>query len=161
MLVLSRHRDESIKVGDTVTVKVIDIRGDKVRLGIDAPAFVPVHREEVYDAIQTQRATQRHRDTDVDCATDGILFIDAAMLDRLRAISRLTHEYHRQLDVLASECCEILGQPNDSSDEADLCRQIVDHSSDPDRVVAQLLQMLAVNNANRELGQVDDVSEST
>lgn len=51
MLVLSRKRDQQIVVGDNVVITVIEIRGDKVRLGIEAPAQVPVHRSEVYDAI--------------------------------------------------------------------------------------------------------------
>ena len=55
MLVLSRHRDESIMVGDDVQITVVDIRGDKVRLGITAPTRVPVHRREVYDVIQRER----------------------------------------------------------------------------------------------------------
>ena len=54
MLVLSRHRDESIMIGDDVTITVVDIRGDKVRLGIDAPQEIPVHRQEVYDAIKRE-----------------------------------------------------------------------------------------------------------
>jgi carbon storage regulator len=54
MLVLSRHRDESIMIGDEIVVTIVDIRGDKVRLGIDAPQDVPVHRQEVYDAIQRE-----------------------------------------------------------------------------------------------------------
>ena len=54
MLVLSRHRDESIVIGDDVVVRVLDIRGDKVRLGIAAPADISVHRREVYDAIQRE-----------------------------------------------------------------------------------------------------------
>ena len=51
MLVLSRHRDESIIIGDDIVITVVDIRGDKVRLGIVAPKDVPVHRQEVFDAI--------------------------------------------------------------------------------------------------------------
>ncbi len=60
MLVLSRHRDECIMIGDDVTITVVDIRGDKVRLGIDAPKHVPVHRQEVYEAIkrENQKASQ-------------------------------------------------------------------------------------------------------
>ena len=54
MLVLSRHRDESIMIGDDVVITVVDIRGDKVRLGIDAPQEIPVHRQEVYDAIKRE-----------------------------------------------------------------------------------------------------------
>lgn len=55
MLVLSRHRDESIIIGDNIVITVVDVRGDKVRLGIDAPTDIPVHRQEVYDAIQRER----------------------------------------------------------------------------------------------------------
>ena len=60
MLVLSRHRDESIMIGDDVKITVVDIRGDKVRLGIDAPQSIPVHRQEVYDAIkrENQKASE-------------------------------------------------------------------------------------------------------
>jgi len=54
MLVLSRHRDESIMIGDDVVVTIVDIRGDKVRLGIDAPQDIPVHRREVYEAIKRE-----------------------------------------------------------------------------------------------------------
>ncbi len=54
MLVLSRQRDESIIIGDNVEITIVDIRGDKVRLGIVAPAEISVHRKEVYDAIQRE-----------------------------------------------------------------------------------------------------------
>ena len=54
MLVLSRHRDEAIMIGDDIVVTIVDIRGDKVRLGIDAPSDIPVHRQEVYEAIQRE-----------------------------------------------------------------------------------------------------------
>jgi carbon storage regulator len=54
MLVLSRQRDESIVIGDNVVVTIVDIRGDKVRLGIQAPGEVPVHRQEVFEAIQRE-----------------------------------------------------------------------------------------------------------
>lgn len=55
MLVLSRKKDEKIVIGDNITLMVIEIRGDKVRLGIDAPKEVSVHREEVYNAIKRER----------------------------------------------------------------------------------------------------------
>ena len=55
MLVLSRQRDESIMIGDNVRITIVDIRGDKVRLGIVAPTEIPVHRKEVYDAIQREK----------------------------------------------------------------------------------------------------------
>lgn len=52
MLVLSRHRDERITIGDDIEITVVEIRGDKVRLGIEAPKNVPIHRREVYDDIK-------------------------------------------------------------------------------------------------------------
>ena len=52
MLVLSRKKNETIVIKDDITITVVDIRGDKVRLGIDAPKDVPVHRREVYEAIK-------------------------------------------------------------------------------------------------------------
>lgn len=58
MLVLSRKKNESIVIGEganAITLVVVEIRGDKVRLGIEAPKDVPVHRQEVYDAIQTHK----------------------------------------------------------------------------------------------------------
>jgi len=60
MLVLSRQRDESIIIGENIVVTIVDIRGDKVRLGIEAPTEVPVHRREVFEAIQREnlRASQ-------------------------------------------------------------------------------------------------------
>src|SRR5208337_249072 len=51
MLVLSRKKDESIVINDDITIVVVEIRGDKVRLGVEAPKEVPVHRREVFDAI--------------------------------------------------------------------------------------------------------------
>lgn len=59
MLVLSRQRDESIFIGDNIKITVVDIRGDKVRLGIEAPTEIPVHRQEVYEAIQRENARDR------------------------------------------------------------------------------------------------------
>ena len=68
MLVLSRHRDESIMIGDDVVVTIVDIRGDKVRLGIEAPQSIPVHRQEVYEAIQREnrQASQTSSSTTKD-----------------------------------------------------------------------------------------------
>ena len=54
MLVLSRQRDQTIMIGDDIEITVVDIRGDKVRLGINAPPEIPVHRKEVYEAIKRE-----------------------------------------------------------------------------------------------------------
>jgi len=58
MLVLSRQRDQTVMIGDEIEITVVDIRGDRVRLGFRAPAEVPVHRKEVYESIrrENQRA---------------------------------------------------------------------------------------------------------
>lgn len=56
MLVLSRKKNESIVINDDITIVVVEIRGDKVRLGIEAPKEVPVHRNEVYEAIRRSEA---------------------------------------------------------------------------------------------------------
>lgn len=55
MLVLSRKRDESIMISDNIEIVIVDIRGDKVRLGITAPKEIPVHRKEIYNAIQREK----------------------------------------------------------------------------------------------------------
>ncbi len=54
MLVLSRQRDETIMIGDDIEITVVDVRGDKVRIGITAPSHIPVHRKEVYEAIKRE-----------------------------------------------------------------------------------------------------------
>lgn len=66
MLVLSRQKDQTIMIGDLIEITVVDIRGDKVRLGITAPLTIPVHRKEVYEAIQNEnREASRVRLDDV------------------------------------------------------------------------------------------------
>lgn len=56
MLVLSRLRDETIMIGDDIQITIVDIRGDKVRLGISAPTRIAVHRKEVYESIKSENA---------------------------------------------------------------------------------------------------------
>lgn len=68
MLVLSRFTDEQIVIGDNITITVVEIRGDKVKLGIDAPPQVSVHRREVYDAIQRTGVDRRQAVADVKLA---------------------------------------------------------------------------------------------
>ena len=58
MLVLSRKKNESIVINNDITIVVVEIRGDKVRLGVEAPKEIPVHRREVYDAIKRNAALQ-------------------------------------------------------------------------------------------------------
>lgn len=83
MLVLSRQRDESIMIGDGIEVSIVDIRGDKVRLGINAPKEVPIHRKEIYDAIRRENKQLTGADVagvlaaekqqrDVPATTDGV-----------------------------------------------------------------------------------------
>lgn len=69
MLVLSRKKNESIVINDDITIVVVEIRGDKVRLGVEAPKEVPVHRNEVYEAIrrnqeQATKSTSETGETD-------------------------------------------------------------------------------------------------
>ena len=61
MLVLSRQKDESIMIGDNVEITIVDVRGDKVRLGITAPKDISVHRREVYDAIQREKNEKKEK----------------------------------------------------------------------------------------------------
>lgn len=64
MLVLSRQRDETIMIGDEIEITVVDIRGDKVRLGINAPRTIQVHRKEVYEAIRRENTEAAQIDID-------------------------------------------------------------------------------------------------
>jgi len=69
MLVLSRYRDESIYIGDDIVITVVDIRGDRVRIGVQAPSDVTVHRQEVYEAIKNGGS----RDTTTSvCKTESL-----------------------------------------------------------------------------------------
>ncbi len=60
MLVLSRKKNESIVINNDITIVVVEIRGDKVRLGVEAPKEVPVHRREVYDTIRRNEQSAEH-----------------------------------------------------------------------------------------------------
>jgi carbon storage regulator len=66
MLVLSRKPNESIVIRDDIVITVIDVRGDKVRLGFDAPKDVPVHRQEVYEAIKRENEQAESQDSRPD-----------------------------------------------------------------------------------------------
>lgn len=73
MLVLSRKKNESIVINDDITIVVVEIRGDKVRLGVEAPKEVPVHRREVFDAIhRNENAGGSSKvDSDADVPPNG------------------------------------------------------------------------------------------
>lgn len=64
MLVLSRKRNEQIVIADNIVITIVEIRGDKVRLGIEAPKSVPVHRKEVYEAIQRDNERKSNQASD-------------------------------------------------------------------------------------------------
>jgi len=68
MLVLSRKKNESIVINDDITIVVVEIRGDKVRLGVEAPKEVPVHRREVFDAIRRNEAAAGRDNDKADTA---------------------------------------------------------------------------------------------
>lgn len=61
MLVLTRHKNEDIVIGDDIVVSIVDIRGDKVRLGISAPTEIPVHRREIKERIDNEAMLQKAR----------------------------------------------------------------------------------------------------
>jgi carbon storage regulator len=71
MLVLSRKKNESIVVDDAIVITVLEIRGDKVRLGIEAPKSVPIHRSEVYAAIQSHQSCPEAAATPSDGSEDA------------------------------------------------------------------------------------------
>jgi carbon storage regulator len=71
MLVLSRKKNESIVINDDITIVVVEIRGDKVRLGVEAPKEVPVHRSEVYQAIHRNDAVDKPASSKPDPAGAG------------------------------------------------------------------------------------------
>ncbi len=72
MLVLSRKKNERIVIGENIVITVVEIRGDRVRLGIEAPQEVPIHRSEVHDAIQLEQSgsLDPNRSTSVPATED-------------------------------------------------------------------------------------------
>jgi carbon storage regulator len=71
VLVLSRQKDESIIIGDDVEVTIVDVRGDKVRLGINAPRSISVHRKEIYEAIQREKAEKAKAEAEAEAEAAG------------------------------------------------------------------------------------------
>ena len=94
MLVLSRYRDESIYIGDDVVITVVDIRGDRVRIGVQAPSDVSVHRQEVYEAIKN--GTQRE-------STPIGRRVDAMQSVPKRETAPLSQELNKRKAKMASE----------------------------------------------------------
>ena len=84
MLVLSRYKDQSIYIGDDIVVTIVDVRGDRIRLGIDAPPDVPVHRQEIYEAIKRENAGDRssrrmaHVGAGADAESDRVVMAGGA-----------------------------------------------------------------------------------
>ena len=91
MLVLSRKKNESIVINDCITIVVVEVRGDKVRLGIEAPKNVPVHRKEVYEAIQQNGATKEK---------PGLVEFEAIAAEVVRTLTPGTSESVDSSDVL-------------------------------------------------------------
>ena len=72
MLVLSRKKNESIVINNDITIVVVEIRGDKVRLGVEAPKEIPVHRREVYEAIRRNNLSAKEKESqETDAAETG------------------------------------------------------------------------------------------
>ena len=108
MLVITRKKNETIVVGGEIEITVVEIRGDKVRLGIKTPADVPVHRQEVYDAIKrpdpptlwndrtveaiTEREPLLLRELPTAAATLTISGVALSQLDELRSSAELSRE---------------------------------------------------------------------
>ncbi len=67
MLVLSRKKDQSILIGDSIVVTIVDLKGDKVKIGIDAPRDITVHRQEVRDSILRETVNLRDSGSEESC----------------------------------------------------------------------------------------------
>lgn len=85
MLVLSRRKDETIMIGDDVEITIVDIKGDTVRLGIDAPRSVAVHRKEIYEAIQEENIAAAKKQAVPDKAALGGM---AALLKQKKKVKK-------------------------------------------------------------------------
>jgi carbon storage regulator len=100
MLVLSRQRDETIMIGDEIEITVVDIRGDKVRLGITAPTRIAVHRKEVYEAIKLENEqASRFQDGDLTALRQPISPGPARTRIKSRAASLIAPTSPRPMDA--------------------------------------------------------------
>ena len=89
MLVLSRKKNESIVINNDIVITVVEIRGDKVRLGIEAPKDVPVHRQEVYEAIHGVKAPAPVN----SCIRTTLAGLACRLVPVPKASSRVVHTY--------------------------------------------------------------------
>ncbi|MFU8828186.1 MAG: carbon storage regulator CsrA [Phycisphaerales bacterium] len=97
MLVLSRQRDETIMIGDDIEITVVDVRGDKVRLGINAPSRIAVHRKEVYEAIRAEN--ERAALVDGDDLTE----LSRTALGRVRTGQARSEELNRSARLVQTQ----------------------------------------------------------
>jgi len=87
MLVLSRQRDQTIMIGDDIEITIVDIRSDKVRLGINAPRQVQVHRKEVYDVVRYENTSaSKVRIEDLTVAEKNLRALYGARRHRLQSL---------------------------------------------------------------------------
>lgn len=135
MLIMSRQRDESIQIGDDILITVADIRGDKVRLGINAPTEIPVHRQEVQEAIV--REDKRNEASILAKAkVDFTSFCD--QLDQLSRVKIL-----ETLDLINGNTKNLI-QPNTNGSVenlAKLCKE------------ARTMETTEIKNKAREIGE--------
>ena len=114
MLVLSRQRDQTIMIGDEIEITVVDIRGDKVRLGITAPTRIAVHRKEVYEAIKREN----------EQAAQFNSRIDGGDLDVIRRTIRQFQVKKEKIEMLLFQRGERLFDRADNDPaEADLLKE--------------------------------------
>ena len=108
MLVLSRQKDERILIGDNITIMVVDIRdGEVIRLGIEAPRDVAIHRQEVHDAIHRQQSELRGQ---------GAIDAQIKVVDHLRsqrdAATDKFHDARQKLTQMQRDFCKIYIGPD-------------------------------------------------
>lgn len=106
ILVLSRHRDESIFIGDDIVITVVDLRGDKVRIGFTAPESVSIHRREVYEAILAEDGRGSPGDLrrrQVEGATQALRNHNANLLRELHAERAEKYRLQRRLREAEAE----------------------------------------------------------
>ena len=113
MLVLSRYRDESIYIGDDIVITVVDIRGDRVRIGVQAPSDVTVHRQEVYDAIKNGNSRDAAKAV---CKTESVsTSVSAPLSQELCKRKTKMSDGTKGLPVSIDSSVEFGGLPSDGT----------------------------------------------